>query len=264
MQVGQNSTVKWLCHISPVGVWITLVWCVAANSQQSSSDSLKLSNCFCHTAFVISKASHWPLLVRKNQQTSETTWPHMTMQTSPMHPILGALWQPRWVDGTWLNPCYKSSHITALLEQSYQILKQSVSFSHTLQLEIVNCEYHFTRLQIDFLKQFEYFVQWVWKMNHFCLLLSTSMSNFYQDLTLVHSSKPSLEKPGGVRNTQVTLGMLGSSTLLGGTNMISIYIYICTRDFIHIYSYTYEMCVYNLYRIQNEKTGNWPNRSKLT
>ena len=87
-------------------------------------------------------------------------------------------------------------------------------------------------------------------MNHFCLLLS--MSKFYQDLTLVHPSKPSLEKPGGVRNTQVTLGMLGSSTLLGGTNMTFMYIYIYTLEIL----YTYKMCVYNLYIIQNEKTGN--------
>ena len=80
-------------------------------------------------------------------------------------------------------------------------------------------------------------------MNHFCLLLS--MSNFYQDLTLVHSSKPSLEKPGGVRNTQVTLGMLGSSTLLGGTNMISIYIY--ALEILYTYTVTHMRCVYTIY-----------------
>lgn len=72
-----------LPHFSHWCMNYSSVWCVAANSQQSSSDSLKLSNCFCHTAFVISKASHWPLLVRKKQQTSETTWPHMTMHHHP-------------------------------------------------------------------------------------------------------------------------------------------------------------------------------------
>lgn len=114
-----------LPHFSHWCMNYSSVWCVAANSQQSSSDSLKLSNCFCHTAFVISKTSHWPLLVRKKTANIGN---HMTAHDhapSPMHHILGALWQPRWVDGTWLNPCYKSSHITALLEQSYQILKQS-------------------------------------------------------------------------------------------------------------------------------------------
>jgi len=84
-----------LPHFSHWCMNYSSVWCVAANSQQSSSDSLKLSNCFCHTAFVISKTSHWPLLVRKKTANIGN---HMTAHDhapSPMHHILGALWQPR-------------------------------------------------------------------------------------------------------------------------------------------------------------------------
>lgn len=218
----------------------------------------------CRTAFVILLLSFqklrtgrcWSEKNSKHLKPHDRTWP-CTITHAPYPGGALAASLSRWnVAQSMLQVESHHSLVGAILSNSHTVLRyadsiylSSLFHSHTLfNWKNVNCEYHFTRLQIDYLKQFEYFVKWVWKMNHFSLLLS--MSKFYQDITLVHSSKPSLEKPGGVRNTQVTLGMLGSPTLFGGTNMIFIYTYIYTRDFIHIWN----VCIQS---IDNSKWKDW-------